>query len=110
MTDERWECPALVQLPVEGSDARRWLLTVGHHPGHVAGGSGAQYFLGDFDGYEFVVADMADHPRWVDHGPDFACPTPFRDTSAAAEEMTWIGWASNWTYAESTPPRAGEDC
>lgn len=60
-----WEMPDLFELPVDGDPARtRWVLVVSLNPGAVAGGSGAQYFVGDFDGTRFV-ADPPPAP-----GPD----------------------------------------
>ncbi len=51
--DGLWECPDLFPLPVEGGGAR-WVLIVNINPGGPAGGSGCQYFVGDFDGTKFT--------------------------------------------------------
>ena len=48
-----WECPDLFEAPVEGGDHRRWVLTINVSDHAVAGGSGAQYFTGTFDGTAF---------------------------------------------------------
>lgn len=51
-----WEMPDLFELPVEGRPGEsRWVLVVNLNPGAIAGGSGAQYFLGDFDGTRFTA-------------------------------------------------------
>ncbi|NAZ82387.1 glycoside hydrolase family 32 protein [Kineococcus sp. R8] len=56
--DGVWEMPDLFELPVDGDPARkRWVLVVNLNPGSVAGGSGAQYFVGDFDGRRFTTED-----------------------------------------------------
>jgi sucrose-6-phosphate hydrolase SacC (GH32 family) len=53
-----WECPDLFELPVDGSRSRtKWVLGVNLSPGAIAGGSGAQYFVGDFDGTTFTSED-----------------------------------------------------
>ncbi|GAB3662277.1 hypothetical protein GCM10027589_25020 [Actinocorallia lasiicapitis] len=53
-----WECPDLFQLPVKGDGKRsKWVLVVNINPGGIAGGSGAQYFTGDFDGTTFTSDD-----------------------------------------------------
>lgn len=55
--DGLWECPDLFSLPVdrgEGESARKWVLIVNINPGGPAGGSGCQYFVGDFDGSRFT--------------------------------------------------------
>ncbi|MDA2805519.1 glycoside hydrolase family 32 protein [Nocardiopsis suaedae] len=50
-----WEVPDLFELPVDGgAGGSKWVLVVNLNPGAVAGGSGAQYFVGDFDGVEFT--------------------------------------------------------
>ena len=48
-----WECPDLFQTTVEGGGTK-WVLIVNINPGGPAGGSGCQYFVGDFDGKKFV--------------------------------------------------------
>src|SRR4051812_2186555 len=52
-----WECPDLFPLPVDGSSRRKWVLVVNINPGGIAGGSAAQYFVGDFDGTRFTPDD-----------------------------------------------------
>ncbi|MCK0117622.1 GH32 C-terminal domain-containing protein [Isoptericola sp. S6320L] len=50
-----WECPDLFELPVDGDpENTRWVMVVNLNPGAVAGGSGGQYFVGDFDGTTFT--------------------------------------------------------
>jgi sucrose-6-phosphate hydrolase SacC (GH32 family) len=50
-----WECPDLFELPVSGTHEKRWVLAVNINPGSIAGGSGGQYFIGQFDGTRFVA-------------------------------------------------------
>jgi sucrose-6-phosphate hydrolase SacC (GH32 family) len=50
-----WECPDLFQVPVQGTDQKRWVLAVNMNPGSIAGGSGGQYFVGQFNGKKFVA-------------------------------------------------------
>ncbi|WP_456284340.1 GH32 C-terminal domain-containing protein [Microbacterium sp. JZ101] len=50
-----WECPDLFPLPVDGDPANtKWVLVVNLNPGAPAGGSGGQYFVGEFDGTTFT--------------------------------------------------------
>jgi sucrose-6-phosphate hydrolase SacC (GH32 family) len=49
-----WECPDLFQLQVQGTHEKRWVLAVNINPGSIAGGSGGQYFIGQFDGQQFT--------------------------------------------------------
>lgn len=55
-----WEVPELFELPVNGMPGqRRWVLVVSVNLGSIWGGSGVQYFVGNFDGSHFV-ADPSD--------------------------------------------------
>ena len=47
-----WECPDLFPLAIEGGGTK-WVLIVNINPGGPAGGSGCQYFVGEFDGAHF---------------------------------------------------------
>ena len=65
-----WECPDLFQLPVQGTHEKRWVLAVNINPGSVAGGSGGQYFIGQFDGKQFT----ADADSILKPAPEFVPP------------------------------------
>ncbi|MEU8470278.1 GH32 C-terminal domain-containing protein [Streptomyces sp. NPDC029006] len=53
-----WECPDLFPLVVDGNKKKiKWVLVVNINPGGIAGGSAAQYFVGDFDGKKFTADD-----------------------------------------------------
>jgi sucrose-6-phosphate hydrolase SacC (GH32 family) len=50
-----WECPDLFPLTIEGeAGVKKWVLIVNINPDGPAGGSGCQYFVGNFDGSRFV--------------------------------------------------------
>ncbi|HXE80327.1 MAG TPA: glycoside hydrolase family 32 protein, partial [Vicinamibacterales bacterium] len=71
-TGGAWECPDLFPLPVDNDPREiRWVLDVDIYPGGRLGGSGAQYFVGTFDGGRFMSEDPPDRIRWVDFGRDF---------------------------------------
>lgn len=103
-----WEMPDLMPLPLDG-DARRikWVMIVNVNPWSVAGGSGAMYFVGDFDGRTFTpdhVAPAGSDParfRWVDHGADFYAAGTF--SGAPGAQPVAIAWMSNWDYAAKAP-------
>lgn len=105
-TEGVWECPDLFPLAVDGSDELRWVLVVSMNPGGIAGGSGTQYFVGDFDGAVFTPErltdshDPADYD-WLDYGRDYYAAVSFNDAPDGRRLM--IGWASNWDYANATP-------
>lgn len=50
-----WECPDLIEMPVEGEGTKKTVLVVSLNPGGPNGGSGTQYFVGHFDGHAFTL-------------------------------------------------------
>jgi len=96
-----WETPDLVELEVEGTGERRWVLVVSVMAGAPAGGSGTQYFTGTFDGATFTCDGPREEVRWVDHGADFYAPQSWY--GAPDERRTWVAWMSNWAYARAVP-------
>jgi fructan beta-fructosidase len=96
-----WECPDLFLLASEDDAVSKWVLQVGVAKGAPQGGSGTQYFLGDFDGTAFVSDDPPNTVRWLDYGADFYA---FQTWSDAPEGKTiGLGWMSNWDYGMKTP-------
>ena len=103
---KNWECPDLFELPVEGGrpGEKRWVLSVNLGDNSVNGGSGAQYFVGDFDGKRFTPApNWRPEPHWVDWGADFYAAASWNDLPARDPRRIWIGWANNWNYAQDIP-------
>jgi len=99
-----WECPDLFELPIRGEKgATRWVLEADMGNGSIAGGSGGEYFTGQFDGTTFV-ADSKDS-QWVDYGRDFYAPVSWSDIPKADGRRIWIGWMNNWeTCLNPTSP------
>ena len=101
-----WECPDLFPLTVRTTGETKWVLIVSLNPGAIAGGSGTQYFIGDFDGHTFTPVrlststDPADYD-WLDYGRDYYAAVSFND--APDDRRLMIGWANNWDYANQTP-------
>ncbi len=51
-----WECPDLIEVDVNGNPRdKKWLMIVSVGSGGPNGGSGTQYFVGDFDGETFKL-------------------------------------------------------
>ncbi len=100
-----WECPELVRLPVEGTDEQRWVLIVSVGNGAPAGGSGVQYFVGDFDGRTFTSQDAPERVRWADYGGDFYAAQAWNDSPDGRTIL--IAWMNNWAYANKTPDSGG---
>jgi len=98
-TGGQWECPDLFELPLDGKAANmRWVLKVGINPGAVAGGSGEQYFVGQFDGTRFVDQNPG-QTLWADYGKDCYCGLTFNNSP----KPTLLAWMSNWQYADKLP-------
>ena len=72
-----WECPDLFPMQVEGTGETKWVLIQNVNPGGPQGGSGTQYFVGDFDGERFTL-----DPTFARDAPararDLARPGPRR--------------------------------
>jgi fructan beta-fructosidase len=100
-----WECPDLFQVPIEGGRAgeSRWVLHVGIGGGAVTGGSGEEYFVGDFDGATFRSDEPADTVRWTDYGSDFYAAVSWNDVPPQDGRRLWIGWMTNLRYAADIP-------
>ncbi|MCA9771207.1 MAG: glycoside hydrolase family 32 protein [Myxococcales bacterium] len=100
VTDGLWECPDLFELPVAGAPGEtRWILQVDYNPGFLAGFSGGQYFVGDFDGATFTPEHT--DIRRVDGGADFYAAQSWSD--APGGRRIWIAWMSDWRYALAVP-------
>lgn len=93
-----WECPDLFQLTAPDGTSR-WVLIVGIAADAYGGGSGTQYFVGNFDGRCFVNDNAPETVLWADYGRDYYAAQSF---SGAGEVIT-IAWVSNWQYARETP-------
>ena len=100
-TNGVWETPDLFKIPLDDGSDSRWVLTVGVGNGGPAGGSGTQYFIGDFDGQRFVSENPREVILWADHGADYYAPQSWNDEPNSRRMM--IGWMSNWQYAKVIP-------
>ncbi len=95
-----WECPDLFPLTYEGKT--KWVLFVSINPGGPNGGSATQYFIGDFDGKTFTP-DAMNYPLWLDYGRDNYAGVTWSNVPAADGRRLFIGWMSNWDYANEIP-------
>jgi fructan beta-fructosidase len=103
-TNGIWECPDLFPLRLEGRrDAEKWALIVNVGSGAPAGGSGCQYFVGNFDGQRFTPDSPNPPPLWADFGADFYAAVSWSDIPRRDGRRLWLGWMSNWQYANDVP-------
>ena len=99
--DGVWECPDLFELPVAGTDEKKWVLICNINPGSPMGGSGTQYFTGNFDGKTFTPDNEPEKQKWMDYGKDNYATVTW--SNAPDNRRTAIGWMSNWQYANEVP-------
>jgi fructan beta-fructosidase len=94
-----WECPDLFPIQVADTDEEKWILIISINPGAPNGGSGTQYFIGDFNGQKFTSDQQK--PKWIDYGTDNYAGVTYNNTPE--DKRIFIGWMSNWDYANKTP-------
>lgn len=94
-----WECPDLFALPDPTTGEDRWVLLISINPGAPNGGSGTQYFIGEWDGTTFTTDQEG--ARWLDWGTDNYAGVTYNNVPDG--ERIFIGWMSNWAYARDTP-------
>ncbi|GEB76277.1 MULTISPECIES: GH32 C-terminal domain-containing protein [Sporolactobacillus] len=104
-----WECPELIPMKVKGTNKTKWVLSLSVQQGAPAGGSGMQYFIGNFDGKKFIPDsdETMKNPQWLDFGEDFYAGVTFGETPG---RTIMLGWMSNWNYVgeQKTTPWHGE--
>jgi fructan beta-fructosidase len=90
-----WECPDLLQVPIEGTSKKKWLLQTSQN-------ASMQYFVGEFDGVKFTNENNPEKIFRPDYGPDYYAAITYNqlpDTNLP----TAIGWVNNWNYANDIP-------
>ncbi|RUT41448.1 glycoside hydrolase [Paenibacillus anaericanus] len=102
--DGVWECPDLFELPIDDTGRSKWVLiiSIGDNP-DCQEGSRTQYFIGEFDGNNFINDNKADHILWLDYGRDNYAGVTWSDIPEQDGRRVIIGWMSNWKYANETP-------
>lgn len=103
-----WECPDFIQMKVDGTDEKKWVLIQSLNPGGFNGGSGTQYFVGDFDGKTFTLDESMkgvgeDHSYWIDFGKDNYAGVTWANIPKENGRTLFMGWMSNWLYAQEVP-------
>jgi fructan beta-fructosidase len=108
-----WECPDLFELAVDGGSGHeesvqsedgdrwkkardeKWVLVVNVNPGAVAGGSGAQYFIGKFDGKQFTAEDIID--------PTMPPPGMLFQDFEGSTTFARLGWTATGDFVGKGP-------
>ena len=104
-----WECPDLFPIKISGTDKTKWVLIASINPAAPNGGSGTQYFIGDFDGSKFTLdVDFntqlqTQKAAWLDFGRDNYAGVTWSNIPKEDGRKLFIGWMSNWEYARDVP-------
>ncbi|MDX2249661.1 MAG: glycoside hydrolase family 32 protein [Bacteroidia bacterium] len=99
-----WECPDLFELAIDGNpENKKWVMLLSINPGGPNKGSATQYFVGDFDGKTFISDNPGDVSLWLDYGTDNYAGVTWSDVPASDGRRLFIGWMSNWLYANRVP-------
>ncbi|MBC7777905.1 MAG: GH32 C-terminal domain-containing protein, partial [Phycisphaerae bacterium] len=127
-----WECPDLFPMVVTRNSVpgrtnpkhldspgdlkspgeSKWVLLLSINPGAPNGGSGTQYFVGNFDGKNFTLdSDFAQAVKnekavWLDWGRDNYAGVTWSDIPKSDGRRLFLGWMSNWDYATVVPTQA----
>jgi fructan beta-fructosidase len=91
-----WECPDLQQVPVAGSPGKfKWVLLNSQQ-------ITMQYFVGEFDGTNFINENPANKIFRPDYGPDYYAAVTYNNLPLNHPPIL-LGWANNWKYANDIP-------
>lgn len=102
-SDRSWECPDLFRLPVNGNpDDVKWVLVVS------VNWAREQYFIGEFNGKEFIPDNPDVYPLYVDSGLDYYASRVFQDYDSNDSPVYTLGWVCTWDYANQQPSEWGK--
>lgn len=110
--DGVWECPDFFPMKIEGTNEIKWVVLQSINPGHINGGSGTEYYIGDFDGNSFVLDKNFEKQLeekkaiWLDYGRDNYAGVTWSNIPDSDGRRLFIGWMSNWDYALVVPTTA----
>ncbi len=79
------------------------MLFISLNPGFLHGGSGTKYYIGDFDGKEFIPDNPQAPTHWLDYGKDNYAGVTWSNIPEEDGRTLFIGWMSNWQYATVVP-------
>lgn len=95
-----WNSPEFFEAAVDGNNEdMRWVLSVNSEPDNESGQQNIVFFIGEFDGKEFMV----DSSDILEGGTDFYAPLTFSNIPDSDSRQIWMGWMNNWRYAEKIP-------
>lgn len=82
-----FECPDLVELPLDGDpEKKKWVL-------YDAGG---RYLVGHFDGRHFTDENQSEEDLFMDVGPDFYAAQTFFPYTLPERKYIQLAWMDEW--------------
>lgn len=91
-----WECPDMLQVPVAGTPGMfKWVLLNSQQ-------TTMQYFVGNFDGTNFINENLPNKILRPDYGPDYYAAVTYNHLPDHHPPIL-LGWANNWKYANDIP-------
>ena len=102
-SERSWECPDIFRLPLNGDrNNMKWVLVVS------VNWAREQYFIGDFNGREFIPDDPDQYPLYIDSGLDYYASRVFQDYDSKDSPVYTLGWVCTWDYAQTQPSEWGK--
>lgn len=90
-----WECPDLMQVPIEGQPGKyKWVLFTSQN-------ATMQYFVGEFNGVNFTNENPINTIFKQDYGTEYYAAVAYHTTPD--KQPIAIGWVNNWFYANDIP-------
>ncbi|WP_308737394.1 GH32 C-terminal domain-containing protein [Paenibacillus sp. PCH8] len=97
-----WECPDLIQLPVDGTGRRKWVLMISTGANPKTQGSDAEYFVGELTAEGKFLNDLpAGQVLRTDFGKEFYASMSFANMPDQRKVM--LAWMTNWDYPFEFP-------
>lgn len=97
-----WECPDLLQLSVDGTSQKKWVLMISTGANSKTGGSDAEYFVGHLTAEgKFVNDNPAGKVLRTDFGKEFYASMSFSNMPDHRSVM--MAWMTNWDYPFAFP-------
>ncbi len=94
-----WTDLEFFQIGVDNSNNKFWVLFISATEGSPNNGSGTQYFVGEFNGFEFVP--ITHKPKWIDNGSDNYAGVGVTNYYKLGEPSYYLGWINNSKYGNS---------
>ncbi|KAK7585940.1 hypothetical protein V9T40_000119 [Parthenolecanium corni] len=91
-----WECPALMEFPVQNAKETKWVLVMSTNPGGLSRASGMYYYVGLFNGSTFKVDENQQDIKWFDYGAD--CYAGIFWSNLPGKQKCMSMWIDNWEY------------